>query len=53
MAEDFGDLVVFRGDGACRMRTNQDVRQVPQRTLRRQRLDGGNVEAGEADAAAA
>src|SRR5260370_11964138 len=46
VAEDLGDLVVLRGDGACRMRTYQDVRQVPERALRRQRLDGGDVEAG-------
>src|SRR5260370_2693793 len=53
VAEDLGDLVVLRGDGACRMRTYQDVRQIPEWALRRQRLDGGNVEAGEADMATA
>src|SRR6266446_5711273 len=53
MAEDLGDLVVLRGDGACRMWTYQDVRQIPERALRRQRLDGGDVEAGEADVATA
>ena len=35
------------------MRTYQDVRQIPERAVRRQRLDGGDVEAGEADVATA
>src|ERR1700716_4737513 len=46
VAEDIGDLVVLRDDGACRMRTYQDVRHIPERALRRQRLDGGDVEGG-------
>src|ERR1700687_6467629 len=46
VAEDLGDLVVLRGDGACRMRTYQDVRQIPERARRRQRVDGGDGEGG-------
>src|SRR3954447_26146950 len=52
-AEYLGDLGVLARHRARRMRADQHVGQVPERALRRQRLDRGDVERGEAEMLAA